>query len=145
MKIGFTGTRHSLELHQQRLVESVLVSLLPTMTYGITGACYGVDAFVAKWLAQNSDAQQIIIVPAKRELVDTTLYALPRAVLIEMPVMGDERSNNSLPYRRRNEKIVELSERLVAFYKGNPHSGTKMTMNIAERQGKLTPGDIHKI
>ncbi len=145
MKIGFTGTRHALEFHQQQLVESVLVSLLPTMTYAITGACLGIDAFVAKWLAKNSDVQQIIIVPAKREAIDTTLYALPRAVIIEMPVVGDESRNGSLPYRRRNEKIVELSDRLVAFYKGNVKSGTKMTMNIGERAGILSPSDIHKI
>jgi hypothetical protein len=145
MKIGFTGTRQPLEFYQRKKVAKVLLKLAETMTYAITGACQGVDSFVAHWVAENTDAQQIIIFPSKRDLIDETLYALPNAVFIEMPKLGDEHQNGAAAYRRRNQEIVNLSERLIAFWIGNPRSGTVMTMNMGRRAGILDEKDIHRI
>ena len=144
MRIGFTGTREKLELHQQKKIVSVLESLVDTMTYAITGACLGVDAFIAHWLAEHTQVQQVIVFPSRKTYIDNMLYSLPRSVFVEMPSDNKEIENISLAYRRRNQKIVDLSERLVAF--AIPSSrGTYMTVNMGRIAGIVNESDIYKL
>lgn len=141
MKIGFTGSR-TLELYQEKAIIKTLERLVPEMTYAITGACIGVDTFIAEWLAENSDVQQVIVWPPLRNLTTESLYALPRTVHIEMSVSDVPKGAHKLGYKLRNQQIVDLSDRLVAFWDGKS-KGTKMTIDLAKSADIL--GEVVRI
>jgi hypothetical protein len=129
MKIGFTGSRKGTELSK---VKEVLDSLNLTKNDTIiTGACIGIDTLVST-LTRPYKCNQIIIVPANRSNVNfaflATLYPEKNTIIY---------MDAGTSYRDRNEKIVETSELLIAFWDGNRRSGTYMTMNLARRANKL--------
>ena len=135
MIVGFTGSR-KLSLVQQKVVSYRLIVCADLgMTEAITGACQGVDAFIALWiLSEFPDMHQTIVVPHDRKAVPDD-------------VLGLDKYNNNISYvymsvgtnyRDRNEKIVELSDVMDAFWTGKrAYSGTYMTINIADKINKL--------
>lgn len=128
--IGFTGTRNVRDVDLERIRAAVLA--LPPDATVVTGACIGVDALVAR-MAHGGRRHVHTIVPAGRSRVDP-YWRQHCNTFEEMPPGTD--------YRARNERIVELSDRLVAFpeYPEDHHrshrSGTWMTVRIARRAGK---------
>jgi hypothetical protein len=133
MYVGFTGSRKITEA-QRKLVIKRLEEIKPTVTHYITGACTGVDAEVALWAyEQHPEANQIIVVPNRRLHVDDRVmhFHTDNVMYIEMP-------RHPTSYRDRNERIVDLSERVEAFWDGRTYkSGTYMTINIAKKDKKL--------
>jgi len=133
--LGFTGSSHlglqptqdRLILNLYRLAEEVKPSRV------VTGACVGVDTFVYEFFNKfYPDIPQTVVFPADRKAVGLTEDGV-RAAGHTVVVMPDGTS-----YRQRNKKIVELSDKLAAFWTGQTRSGTFMTMNIARKAGKLT-------
>ena len=98
----------------------------------VTGGCIGVDALVAR-MAHGGRRRVHTVVPADRSRVDP--YWRKHCDTFEELDPGTT-------YSDRNERIVELSDRLVAFPEYPEHhnlsrrSGTWMTVRIAGRAGK---------
>jgi len=134
--LGFTGPRQ-IEIYQEEKIVRHLKKLNDehAPAFAVTGACKGVDACVARWFAENTDVQNIIVVPAARRWVDDRLYALKRSVFLEMPP-NPVTTNEAVLYRERNEKLVELADKLVAF-RHHVRGGTQMTIDIATKAKKL--------
>src|SRR5215218_3584051 len=101
--IGFTGTRSVRDQDLARIKAAVLI-LPPTATV-VTGACIAVDALVAR-VARGGRRRVHTVVPADRSRVDR-YWRQHCDTFEEMPPGTD--------HRARNERIVELSDRLVAF------------------------------
>ena len=133
--IGFTGSRFILQQTQRQLVDSRLDELvIDGMTNAVTGACIGVDQYIAEYLlSEHPDIRQTIIVPGNTDRVsDLFLDRMrqhPHIFIWHMPPDSS--------YRDRNERLVSLSDRVEAFWNGCKRSGTFMTMNIARKAGKL--------
>jgi hypothetical protein len=147
MILGFTGTRNLLEWHQRSRIDGILSKLKEDATCIVTGACTGVDAYVAHWFERNApDIRQVIYIPSKREMIDQTIYTIPTtiAMRIQMPCVGDERTDKAASFRRRNQAIVDHAERMIAFWNGT-RGGTTMTIKIARQAGKIVESDIHRI
>lgn len=130
---GFTGSRNGCK---PRIIKNVLDDM-PIKQGGVfvVGGCVGVDTQIARLVKKYyPKVYLVVIVPADKKLVDKRSIKLADRVHY-MPKGTD--------YRDRNEVIVKLSRYLIAFYNGYKISGTKMTMNIAERQGKLLKTVYH--
>jgi hypothetical protein len=137
MRYGFSGSRF-LGDAGEKLVAQVLAEL-DDVTEATTGACVGVDACVGRYLWRTrSDIVHRVVVPADRSKVDW--WWTHRCIRDSADVLVEE-----LPagwtYRDRNERIVDHSDRLVAFPKWpeddpkSRRSGTWQTVRIATRRG----------
>lgn len=136
--VGFTGTR-SLPTSCYADVERI-VKALPQGTRVVTGGCVGVDDFVA-FTAHANGYPVHSVVPADQSRV--------------APGWGDYCSSFEVmppgtDYRARNERIVELSDRIIAIPEAledaarSRRSGTWMTVRIARRAGKPVQVEILK-
>jgi hypothetical protein len=144
MRIGFTGTREpNLRPHEEIIITTVLKSLVAEMSYVIVGAYLGMDSFIVHWLDANSDVEQIVLMPSKRESVDLTLYKLPRVTIIDMPLIGNERTHRTDSMRRLHFRIMELSERVVMFFRDTLRIVTRNMIQSAQDSGILDPKDLH--
>jgi hypothetical protein len=133
--VGFTGTRSIRDCDLER-IRAIVLGLPPGTTI-VTGACIGVDAIVAR-IAHSPRYRVHTIVPANRSRVDP--YWRKHCDVSEEMALGTD-------YRARNERIVELSDRLIAIaeYPEDHHraqrSGTWQTVRIARRAGKTV--EVH--
>lgn len=128
-RVGFTGTR-SITAKDEDVIAKRLRVICRHAERVITGACVGVDAYIAHYVNDNyPDIVNVIVVPSERRLVDNTVLGIADAMHIHMA--------QGTTYRQRNEMIVSLSEVVEAFWTGDHRSGTKMTIGIARREGKL--------
>ncbi len=127
MKYGFTGSQKGTD---DKTVLKVLKSLKLTKDDTVvTGACIGIDAQVALLVAKHyPKVKQLIIVPGNKSKVDNNVLKIKNAKYIFM--------SKNTTYRMRNERLVEESDRFIAFWTGIQRSGTFMTMNIAKKAGK---------
>ena len=127
---GFTGSRKGCN-------ESIIAKALKDLPLKkndqiVTGACMGIDAQIAIYVGKNyPSVYQVVVVPDNRSQIDKRVFKYADWI-IEMP------DNSS--YRDRNEGIVRLSHKVIAFWTGWKRGGTYMTINIAKREEKL-----HKI
>lgn len=132
--IGFTGSR-TLRKNAEPAVERILYSLNGDKV--ITGACIGLDEFVARWFAENRPhVQQTIFVPGNRSRVSVPfindMHELPNVEMVFMP--------RDSSYLARNLEIVGACDILVGFpeyHESHPNSvrsGTWQTI----RKGKLS-------
>jgi hypothetical protein len=144
-RIGFTGSRFVLlkeDRHRQQkqrlIVDSRLDELVSSdvgMAVAITGACVGIDQYIAEYLlCKHPDVRQIIVVPGDAKLVsglflDRMQQHSSIVTILHMPPGSS--------YRDRNKRIVFLSDMVEAFWDGRKRSGTLMTINIARKAGKL--------
>lgn len=130
--VGFTGTRRVRPGDEAVLAR--IVGALGAVRV-VTGGCVGVDAVVAA-LAHQRGLHVHTVLPANRAQVDPRWREHCRTY---------EKMPDGTDYRGRNERLVRLSDRLVAVldrpYGRNVRSGTEMTINIARRSGKRV--DIH--
>ena len=138
MILGFTGTGNLPATHREvvyRGLAEIMRDLPPEKIMGIvTGACVGVDECIFFWFrAHYPEIPQTVVFPADRKAVDLTEGEVRIAghTVVLMPP--------GTSYRQRNEKLVELSDLVGAFWTGQKRSGTYMTMNIARKVGKLVP------
>lgn len=133
--IGFTGTQ-DLRPSEIPMLQTVL-DALPEEDTLVTGACVGVDAQIAR-LGTAMGWTVYTIVPANRSKVDP-FWRLHCQACEEMPMFTS--------YRDRNQRIVDLSDHLIAFpaypedHARSTRSGTWMTIRMAQRAG--IPVTIH--
>jgi predicted Rossmann fold nucleotide-binding protein DprA/Smf involved in DNA uptake len=129
--VGFTGSRH-VTADMQEAIKKILLELHPEATV-VTGACVGVDSYAAyrAWVLPFMKVHTIV--PADHSRLDP--YWRDHCDTFEHMPPGTD-------YRARNERIVELSDRLIAFpehAEDDPRSrrsGTWMTVRIARKAGK---------
>jgi len=132
--IGFSGSRKVLEQDAIEKIEEILFVLrlnFKNEATIVTGGCIGVDALVAR-LAAGLLFKVFTIIPANTRAVDKywAVYAKESFIFKE----GS--------YKNRNEKIVEVSDILVAlvsvpeFDKNGEftHSGTWQTVRLARKK-----------
>jgi hypothetical protein len=135
--IGFSGSR-DLSEEEEVSVERILHSL-----YGdavVTGACIGIDEFIAVWfLHHRPNMTQKIFVPADRSRVNMRfidMMLLQKRVEVHFMPPGTS-------YAQRNYEIVENSDSLVAFpreresHPKSTRSGTWQTIRKARNSGKM--------
>jgi hypothetical protein len=119
------------------MVEHVLCTITGDMV--VTGACVGVDMFVAEWFAENRPAvAQKIIVPSDRSRVDPKFIRamgdLANVEIIHMPVGST--------YLARNMEIINNCAVLVGFpmyresHGKSARSGTWQTIRKARIAGR---------
>lgn len=139
MVIGFTATRHVRGESDEAVIDRVLLDLWSEGIRDIvTGGCYGGDAVIAA-AAKARGFRVHTVLPAVMAQVDGRWK--------EHCTTWEQTAMTAEPYRTRNERIVALADRLVAFperAEDDPRSrrsGTWMTVRIARRAGK--PVDIH--
>jgi hypothetical protein len=137
--LGFTGSRELL-YEEEVEVEQILYTLNGDGV--VTGACIGLDEFVAKWFATNRPhMKQIIYVPGDRSRVNMAfvdaMEILPQVSVVFMP------KNSS--YAERNLAIVASCEILLGFpreresHPNSRRSGTWQTI----RKGRLANKTVH--
>lgn len=131
--VGFSGSRRPLtRAHQDRVRQAVLSLAQGTLV--VTGACVGLDAFVAE-VAFKAGYRVKTIVPADRKAVDPN-WREHCHEFEEMPEGTD--------YKARNARIVALVGHLFAFplhaeKDGRSlRSGTWQTVRMAWNAGKET-------
>lgn len=129
MRIGFTGTR-DLHTSEQARIDAVVAKVSPGSCV-VTGACLGVDAYVAR-AAKNAGLTVWTIVPGDWKLVDPAWYHWCD-FFEEMPAKST--------YKARNLRIVEMSDALVGFPRWRETdpksrgSGTWQTVRMARKRG----------
>jgi hypothetical protein len=135
-RIGFTGSR-DLDIGEEVAIERILWSLSPDRV--VTGACVGIDQFVAEFYACNvPDVFQTVYVPGDRSRVNMSfidfMLKLRQVNVIFMPRQSS--------YLDRNMKIVESSDELVGFprfhesHQKSRRSGTWQTIRRARSANK---------
>ncbi|HVQ45150.1 MAG TPA: hypothetical protein VMT30_09450 [Candidatus Saccharimonadia bacterium] len=128
--VGFSGTRSAGHRDAGRIAD--IVSDLPPDCTVVTGGCIGVDMLVAV-AAHQRGLKVHTVLPADRSRVGR-FWRQHCDIFEEMPPGTD--------YRARNERIVELSDRLITIPEASEddprsrRSGTWMTVRIARRAGK---------
>ena len=139
--IGFTASRTPKALTLEDYIRRVnrVVKRLEADGF-VTGACWGGDEYIAKAIKRfHPKTPHTVVIPYKTGQVSAEAVKTATSI-----VRMTSRSESS--YRARNERIVELSTRMVAFWtEKRAHSGTFMTINIARRAGKIREEDIHHV
>lgn len=140
LTVGFTGTRRALTRDEQFRIAG-LIHHLPEGTRIVTGACIGLDAFVAAF-ARREGRPVHTIVPADRSRVDP--HWRDHCTTYELMSKGTT-------FRNRNVKIVgELvgpDDYLIAVpdhveqAPESLRSGTWQTIRLARKSGK--PVEVH--
>lgn len=135
--VGFTGSR-TLPQACYPVVERA-VAALPDGTLVVTGGCIGVDDYVA-YLAHRYGFKVHGVIPADRSRVPPGWRDI-YDTYEQMP-MGST-------YRQRDERLVEISDRLIALpllpedAPQSRRSGTWMTVRIARSTGKSV--EVHDL
>jgi hypothetical protein len=146
MNVSITATRRILNGDRLKISQA-LAALPPSKLY--VGGCRGGDCEVAR-LALMLRHQVHTVIPGewaqlcvhwKGYLYKTTNRA-PHTTSWEQMPESDE------PYRRRNERLVELGPDLLLAFpdkaEQQPRSGVTMTINIARRAGvEVLPKILH--
>ena len=142
MRFGFTGSQSGFP--EEKILE-VLKSLdLKKGDVVFTGGCIGVDSQIAQLVNKHfPEVKQVIVVPYVQHLPKYNQNKLDKkamslGIVFQLPFKEEYNSHPFLCYRDRNQKIVDFSDQIIAFKKGNkPRSGTQMTINMAKKAEKL--------
>lgn len=143
--LGFTGARDVSDGAKAAIVRGTLDALPTNIDLVVTGACIGVDTFVAVYYAvHHPTILQRIYVPANRTRVhdDFLKLAKTKPDTIEIVEMGEDTS-----YADRNRKIVKDCTELIGFPEypesdpRSQRSGTWQTIRMARGKGK--PNFVH--
>jgi predicted Rossmann fold nucleotide-binding protein DprA/Smf involved in DNA uptake len=138
VRIAITGTRN-VDLAMPKRIAEALEAYDPSEDQIITGAAIGVDAIAARE-ASNMGFDVTTIVPSERGQVEPSWRTWADRA-IELPPSRE-------PYRDRNEMMVGMADRVLAFveypeqHPRSKRSGTWMTIRIARRQGKHVILDV---
>lgn len=128
--VGFTGARRLGTADYAQVVE--IVKALPEGARIVAGGCIGVDDYVSH-IGHSTGRKVHIVLPSDRSRVASGWQDVCDT-FEEMPAGTD--------YRARNQRIVDLSDRLIAIPEHDEHdplsrrSGTWMTIRIARKAGK---------
>jgi hypothetical protein len=107
--VGFTGARE-LSANEEVVVERILYRI--TADKVITGACTGLDEFVATFFATRyPDVHQMILVPSNKKNVTASFIEL----MMEKPNVDVVFMPEGSSYAYRNFEIVKNSKILVGF------------------------------
>ena len=134
--VAVSGTR-LLAIEDRPRLYQVLLTVSQQETL-LTGACVGVDTVMAQ-MAYTGGWRVFTVVPANRSQVDPSWSKWCSAFEIMPP--------SPEPYRARNERLIQLADRLIAFpayVEDDPRSrrsGTWMTIHLAEQYS--VPTDIY--
>ena len=142
--VTITGTR-SIATGSESVLADVFDAYLRPFadaeaTFCLGGAA-GIDTMVLVWLAANTRASLMVVVPCTvgdqpdvaREAIDDWRR---RGRITEVTELRAERLDVSA-YHTRNRWMVDRSGFVIAFPRGNgPTSGTWYTVNYAAEQGK---------
>jgi hypothetical protein len=129
MNYGFTGPREHPQTHAECLAIDDVLSMLRRLpdVKVITGGCVGIDEYVAVRATQFG-LYVMTILPADRSAIQPDWHEYCQAY-----------EDTYRTYGQRNQRIVDLSDKLVAFpcddEKSQPRSGTWMTVRMARRKG----------
>ncbi len=137
--LGFTGSRELLG-EEEVEVERILYTLNGDGV--VTGACVGLDEFVAQWFATNRPyMKQVIYVPGDRSRVNMAfideMLRLPQVSITFMPKQSS--------YLERNLAIIASCDILLGFpreresHPNSRRSGTWQTI----RKGRLANKTVH--
>jgi hypothetical protein len=125
MKIGFTGTRRGMTDAQKESVKMLLCALTPEKFSH--GHCVGADE-EASIIASKIHGIEIWSWPPENQKAIAT-FAFWHVI------------RTPLPYMKRNQKIVDTSDTLIAtpaaLEKDAPRSGTWATVRMARKAGHL--------
>jgi hypothetical protein len=140
MIYGITGVSkgYNPELHDE-IISRTLLSV-PEPTGFVTGCAFGVDTVACEVAYEHyPNLKHILVVPAAHhnEALVIAMEGKPNVRIVRCPIHTD--------YRYRNNRLVRLSENVIAFPLKKlevPRSGTWMTANIANRAGKLWKVEI---
>lgn len=131
MRVAFTGSARPLT-HSQKITITARIENLPKDAFVVTGACIGVDAFVAR-VAFKLGLAVHTVVPANRSKVDSDWRRFATS-FEEMP--------EGSSYRDRNTRMIDLAPDLLIGYPETETngrdigSGSWMTIRIARRKGR---------
>lgn len=135
--VGVTGTREQLSHAQEALVSDLVYRLDPNSAL-VWGACVGVDVIAAAYAEMYSIPNHAVLPPDHRLVApDWWDYA---TTYEQIPIGPDG-------YKRRNQRIVDLSDRLIAFpqypedHPQSHRSGSWQTVRMARRKG--IPVDVY--
>lgn len=110
---GFTGTQQPSKQGAEFVRETLIK--LPEPDLVITGGCIGIDAIVGRWYAEFTDADQLVVLPAKLAKVSLWFNEYPHVRFIHMPEGTD--------YMDRNDKMAAI----LAAYKRSAFIRSGMT------------------
>ncbi|SFW74707.1 hypothetical protein [Amycolatopsis australiensis] len=140
--VTITGTRSvPAESQLAGLFDDYLRPFAAPDAHFYLGGAVGIDTAALDWLAENSEASLIVVVPCT--VVDQPAAAVASirrqrdaGRLAEVVELGADRLGTAA-YYARNRWMVDRSEFVVGFPRGtDPTSGTWYTVNYAAEQGK---------
>lgn len=143
--ITITGSRATLHRDSAEYHEMFAEYLAPFAREGTLfyiGGAIGIDTETLLWLADTAPSSIIVVVPdtaenqpaaARRAIASTRL----RGRLTELIELHDDRHPSIASYRFRNRWMVDHSEFVIAFPRGQDLTrGPWYTTNYAAEQGK---------
>jgi len=117
---------------------------LPGMYEVTTGGCIGIDFFVANWCHRHAVTIHTVFPPDLSKVDPDSSKVCNTSEDIPCLRPGDVSG-----YKRRNQRIVDLSNRLIAFpmyredHAQSRRSGTWQTIRMGRRAGIMADADIH--
>jgi hypothetical protein len=137
--IGFTGSRELLD-EESLEIERVLYTLNGDRV--VTGACIGVDEFVAEWfLNHRPSMKQTILVPGDRSRVNMAF--IDRMLKVPADRVEVVFMHRTTSYAQRNIEIVKRSTLIIGFPRyreshiKSARSGTWQTLRKARLTSKV--------
>ena len=137
--VGVTGSR-TVPGRSWETIEREIWLCEPFYQTLIWGGCIGVDVVCAEY-AEMFSLKRHAVLPPNRHLV-----------AVDWPdwaTSHEEIPNGPDGYKRRNQRIVDLSDRLIAFplypedHPQSQRSGTWQTIRMGLRKGIMANADIH--
>mgnify|MGYP000079560953 CR=1 FL=1 len=121
--IAIVGSRN---FNNYKLLETIMSQYLLDVTQIVTGGAKGADQLGEKWCLDYLNQVPILIYPDWKNIFQ------PRAV-IKSDKNG--RKYDAMAGIRRNEKIVDQSDLVIAFWDGKS-KGTQHVINYSRKQKK---------
>lgn len=137
--VGVTGSR-TLPPDAWRVIETTIFDVEPFYGTLVWGGCVGVDREAAIF-AEMADMRRHAVIPPNRSMVAPDWKEWATSYELIEPGVDD--------FKRRNQRIVDLSDRLIAFplypedHPESRRSGTWQTVRLARRKGIMDDADIH--
>ena len=141
MRWGFTGS-------QQGFPEEIILNELKELDLKegdvvFTGGCIGVDSQIAHLIAKHfPKVKQVIVSPHFDHLPQYNQAKLNKktfklGIVFQLPYKEEYEKHPFLCYKDRNQKLVELSDKIIGLKKNKFRSGTQMTVDFAKKANKL--------
>ena len=137
--VGVSGSR-TIPGRSWEIIEATIYACEPFYRTLIWGGCIGVDVACAEY-AEIFSLKRHAVLPPNRHLVAVDWR--------EWATSHEEIPDGPDGYKRRNQRIVDLSDRLIAFplypedHPESQRSGSWQTIRMARRKGIMADADIH--